>query len=182
MISPQVINMNRDSVMAFIGYDVINNTTQIPISEESVISLFVDIRLYNLITGSNDVIEKITMSFQDVGFWTININDIISILSDRNKYVGKISKNSDETVDLRTFYIPEFAVDNDSFENVLMRMPYEIIIAEGSAYFYWYDIGHQGEPSYIRYVASAYEGGSGTNYATDPSRVTHRGEITEYLV
>jgi hypothetical protein len=182
MISPQIINIGRDSVMAFIGYDVINNTTQIPISEESVTSLFVDVRLYNLITGSNDVVEKITMTFQDIGFWTININDIIGILNDRSKYVGKISKNSDETADLRTFYIPEFVIDNDSFEDVLMRMPYEIIIAEGSAYFYWYEVGHQSDPLYIRYVAPAYEGGSGTNYATDPSRVTHRGEITEYLV
>jgi len=75
----------------------------------------------------------------------------------------------------------EFAVDRDGLELILMKLPYQIEVGESDAYFVWYEAGHIGEISYKEYIAPAYEGGVGTTFATDPSRVTHRGEVTRYL-
>lgn len=181
MISPQVINLNSDSVMAFNGYDVIDNTTQLPIRESDISSLLVNITFHDLMSNSSFVIESVVMTWQTVNFWTINIDDL-SNLVDLRKYVGKISPHPDEAANLRTFYIPEFVIDNNSFEDTVMRMPYEIVIDGMQAHFQWYDsIDDFGNLSLCKYRAPAYEGGTGTTYATDPSRVTHRGKMERYV-
>jgi len=168
----QVINFNDDSVMAFNNNDVIHNVSQIPMHQLEVSILQVDVKLWDLMSNSAVVIEDITMTHQDVpGFWTIDIDDIQGDLTDRHKYVGRITPNVSETEELREFKILEFAVDNDSFEDVLARLAYQIVIDGGEAYFVWHT------ESGPRYYAAAYEGGTGFTYATDPSRVTHRGPL-----
>jgi len=182
MISPQVINLNSDSVMAFNGYDVINDTTQIPMRENEVFTLLVDMTFYDLMSNSSFTIAAIVMTWRSVNFWTVNISDLSGYLTDRHKYVGKVLPNPDEHENLRIFYIPEFVIDNNSFEDTVMRMPYEIVIDGGEAHFQWYDeVADFGNLSRCKYWAPAYEGGTGTTYATDPSRVTHRGKVERYL-
>jgi len=177
----QVINLNEDSVLAFIYYDVIEDGTQTPINELETSSLLVDLKLWDLMSNAPVSIEGVTMSYQNQSkYWTIDVADISGVLQDRHKYVGTIYPNTSEPESLKPFQITEFAVDNESLDDILMRMSYEIVINGGQAWFFWYTPGHHGEESYRRFTAPAYEGGTGTTYATDPSRVTHRGVIEPY--
>jgi len=177
----QVINLDEDSVMAFIGNDVIEDGTQIPIHTLPVTTLLVDMKLWDLISNAPIVVEGLTMLYDsDSGYWLLDIDDVEGVLDDRHKYVGTIYANTAESEDLKSFQITEFAVDNESLDAILMRMSYEIVIDGGQAWFFWYADGHHGDEAYRRFAAPAYEGGVGTTYATDPSRVTHRGAIEAY--
>jgi len=177
----QVINLNDDSVMAFLYYDVIESGTQIPMNEIDANSLLVDMKLWDLMSNAPVNVEGITMTYHlEPKYWTIDISDISGVLQDRHKYVGTISPNIAEVENLEPFQVTEFAVDNESLDDILMRMPYEIEVSGGQAWFYWYEVGQIGVPAYRRFAAPAYEGGTGTTYATDASRVTHRGAIQVY--
>lgn len=180
MKHPQVINYNEDSVMAFIGNDVIEAVTQVPIYELTD-TLLVDMKLWDLMSNSAKTITALPMTYSyDARFWLLGMVGVAPHLADRHKYVGTVYGNVGETENLEPFQITEFAVDNESLTSILMRMSYEIVIDGSQAFFFWYDLGHHGEESYRRFAAPAYEGGVGTTYATDPSRVTHRGAIQEY--
>ena len=168
----QVINLNDDSVLAFNNSDVIHNTSQIPLYQLEVSVLQVDVQLWDLMSNSAVTIEDVTLTHQSSpGFWMLDLDDIKDDLDDRHKYVGKIVPNVSETEELREFKILEFAVDNDSFEGVLARLMYQIVIDGGEAYFVWHT------ESQALYYAAAYEGGTGFTFASDPSRVTHRGPL-----
>jgi len=168
----QVINFLEDSVLAFNNSDVIHNTSQIPLYQLEVSILTVDVQLWDLMSNSAVNITGVTMNHQSTaGFWTIDIDDIKAYLIDRHKYVGKIVPNISESEALREFKVTEFAVDNDSFEAVLARLMYQIVIDGGEAYFVWHNSFGP------LYYAKAYEGGVGFTYASDPSRVTHRGPL-----
>ena len=58
-----------------------------------------------------------------------------------------------------------------TIQAVLARLTYQIVIDGGEAYFVWHT------ESEAKYYAAAYEGGTGFTYASDPSRVTHRGPL-----
>lgn len=180
----QVINLNEDVVMAFIGANVLETGTQLPMNSIEVFSLLVDMKLWNLMSNVPVTIAGLTMIYHiNAGYWTVDIDGSPSIkgyLQDRHKYVGTVWGNVAEPESLMPFQIMEFAVDNESLDDILMRMSYEIIIDGGQADFFWYQVGHHGEESYRKFTAPAYEGGVGTTYATDPSRVTHRGAIAPY--
>lgn len=172
MKHPQVISLLEDSVLAFSNNDVIHNTSQVPLYQLEVSSLRVDVQLWDLMSNSVVTIEDVTLTHQSVpGFWTLDLDDITADLDDRHKYVGKIVPNVSETEELREFKILEFAVDNDSFEAVLARLAYQIVVEGGEAYFVWHN-----EVEAL-YYAAAYEGGVGFDFASDPSRVTHRGPL-----
>jgi hypothetical protein len=82
---------------------------------------------------------------------------------------------------MREFKINEFCIDNDSFEDTWMRLPYQVEIANNQ--IRWYDtVAHFDNPTYCKFVADIYEGGVGTTYATSASSVTHRGPIVPYSV
>jgi hypothetical protein len=184
MVNAQVINLFNDTLMAFDGYTVIRDADQLELGrevEESVIQ--VDVHLWDLIDGSSISVEDIAMTYRvDVDFWTIDIADVSGILTEKHKYVGKVSEH-DDVVDMRDFKILEFTVYDDILENTIATLPYEIVISPGSSDFFWYDAdANIGDFGHAIYTAPAYEGGVGTTAATDASRVTHRGGITRYLV
>ena len=182
MKHPQVINFNEDTVMAFIGDNVIEQVTQLPMNTIEVFSLLVDIKLWDLMSNAPVTIEGLTMTYSITSrFWTIDISGVSGDLQDRHKYVGTVYGNTAEPESLEPFQITEFAVDNESLDAILMRMSYEIVIDGGEAWFFWYAVGHHGDESYRRFSAPAYEGGVGSTYATDASRVTHRGAIETYV-
>jgi hypothetical protein len=176
MKHPQVINLLDDSVMAFSADNVIDDTTQDEIDGGTYPTISVDLNLYDLMTNAPVAISSITMTYRSLSdFWTIDIADVSSMLTDRHKYVGTVSEDG-ATANMRNFKVLEFAVDNDGLEDTLMRLPYQIEIG-GTSDFVWYNVGQLGVGGQERYTAPAYEGGTGTTYATDPSRVTHRGAV-----
>jgi hypothetical protein len=180
---PQVINLLQDAVMAFDGDTVIDDTDQVPLgSGKSITLALVDVDVYDLMSNSHaGTAMGLTMTYRSsVDFWTIDIVDLYNagILQDKRKYVARVSESSGGTVNMRDFKVDEFCVDNDSLEDVLMKLPYQVEIADGEAWIRWYDYtANFGNPASIKYSAQAYEGGVGTTFATDPSRVTHRGPV-----
>lgn len=187
MKNPQVVSIsgeNPDTVIVVWGEYVINDTTQIPVTTEA--TLVIDIDLFDITTGAAvATVSAVTMTYQAAsGFWSIPCQAATALgsaLTDRHKYVAKISKDATETYDLREFFLDEFAVDNNSFEETLARLPFEVRELSGNMHLVWYDSdAHIGNLTYAVYKAPAYEGGTGTVYATDPSRVTHRGAIVTY--
>lgn len=177
MKSPQVINLLEDSVLAFDGVNVIDNTTQLPIT--ALTHIEIRLNLIDLISGA--AISSGTLSMAYIAacqHWVLSISSIVSLLTDRHKYVGSVTDISGNN--MRTFKIAEFAVDNDSFEQTWMRLPYQIEIGGGAAWMYWYDdIANFSDPTHRKFKAQSYMGGSGTTFATSPDKVTHRGPIVE---
>jgi hypothetical protein len=182
MKNPQVINLLEDSVLVFDGDNVIDNTDQQTIGRDKVLSeIIVDITFYDLIAGEiKTTIENVTMTYESlIDFWTIDVADVSSTLEDRHKYVALINEHSGGTVNMREFKIKEFAVDNDSFEDTWMRLPYQIELSP-TPKIIWYDtIDPLGTP---KFEALAYQGGEGTTPATSASTITHRGPIVPVVV
>jgi hypothetical protein len=184
MKSPQVINTNEDKVMSFDGSSVINNNTQLELgSYEGIPTIEVNIFLWNLMGDIQIGPISLTMTYEyTLDIWRINISDLNvdpTTLVDRNKYVGKVSCT--DSSNMRTFKINEFCIDNDSFEDTWMRLPYQVEIVNHQ--IRWYDdVANFGNLANCKFVADVYEGGVGTTYATSTSRVTHRGPIIPYSV
>lgn len=188
MKNAQVINIGGsypDSVLAFDGSTVIKDTApneQEPISTliPAVTAIQVDIDLYDLMDGSHILVEDVTMDYDSiVDYWTVSIADVEADLMDRHKYVGVVSEHG-SSVGMRKFKIEEFCVDNESLEEVWMSLPYQVEIGTES-FIRWYekdDSDFSGDPLF---EAPAYQGGVGTDYATSPSSVTHRGAVTRIL-
>ena len=185
MKAPQVINistvslLNPDSVMAFDGDSIIDDTTQVPITSGSI---SIQLDLFDITIGSALSSVETTMSYQSGSkFWTTDIATLMVLTSlyDRHKYVGRVSELSPYSKNMREFKIMEFAIDNESFDSILALLPYQVEIGGGVAKINWYDsVSNFGDSEHIIYTADAYEGGTGTTYAQDPSRVTHRGAVT----
>jgi len=184
MRSPQVINLNTDTQLAFNSDDVIRDDDQTRLYEDnSVTSVTVDVVLHNITDDTVAQVSSITMSTMGAsGWWGINVADVIGApLTDRHKYVGIVSQNTALPAEpnMRSFKIYEFAIENETFEDVIARLPFQIEIAADS-YIRWYDNVTDMESSTSPlFEAEAYEGGVGTTWATEPSRVTHRGPIVK---
>jgi len=186
MKQPQVVNLLDDTVIAISGDSVIDDSDQLPLgSDHSVTNITVKVALLSLKSGgSMSTLTNVAMTYDGLtDFWVIQIADLVSTLpgfsTDRIKYTGKISEPSG-TNDMRDFKLEEFSVDNDSFEASWMRLPYEVVVSGGQAWMIWYEDGYIGVAGREKYKAPAYEGGTGTTYATDPARITHRGAIVDY--
>ena len=182
MKTPQVINLNEDTVMAFDGDNIIDNTDQLTLGiDKSISSVQVDVFFYDIMAGMISSVENITMTYQaSVDFWTINISDISGDLNDRRKYIARINETSGGTNNMRQFKIKEFCIDNDSFEATWMRLPYQVEIGTPSM-IRWYaadDTYFAGDPLF---EAPAYQGSVGTISATSPANVTHRGAIVHVV-
>ena len=170
---PQVINQVRDTVIAINGESVINDTTQVPLVVPGGIT--VDVDMFDLKQNLVTVIEDITLNGDKLassGFYYINRVDLDPALVDRTAFVARV-KEEGATYNMRDFKIEDFAVDNDSFESVWMRLPYQVSIGATS----WIEWHTDETFSNIEFKAKAYEGGTGTVYATLPERVTHRGPV-----
>ena len=179
-MNQQAIDLLRDTVISIDGYSVIDETDQETLGiYHGISSVPVAIDLWDTVSNSHVGPVNATMTYQTtVDWWTIDVADIASSLADRHKYVANITEQSPYTNNMRAFKIHEFYVDNESFEATLMRLPFQIEIAGGEAWVRWYETtGDFGTPANAVYKAPAYEGGVGTTYATDPSRVTHRGAV-----
>ena len=183
MKNPQVLSFagpSADSTIAIWGEYIIDATTQLPITSPT--TLKIDINLFDVTSGSNigTAANKSLIYDSTSTFWYFAVSDLSALLTasvDRHKFVAKISKNSGESTNLKTFYLDEFAVDNNSFEETLMRLPFEVKgypTDSDPLHIVWSDV----IGGTAKYKAPAYEGGSGVSTpATDPSRVTHRGAI-----
>jgi len=186
---PQVINLNTDSIIVFNGDNVIDDTDQLPLgTDHSITTIDVLVELISLQSGmALSTVSSLAMTYMSaVDYWRISINDLKTQLGptfsniDKVKYIGKVNEVASGSANMRSFKIEEFAVDNESFTDVWMDLPYQVEISGGEAWMVWYEDGHIGDSGYEKFKAPAYEGGTGTTYATDPARVTHRGAITTY--
>ena len=184
MKDPQIISVegeNPDLYLAIWGGYVIDNTTQVPITTSPIT---IQIDLFNVTDGSTAQVTGGIMTY-DTGskFWSIPLatggvspNRLMDKLVDRNKYVGRISEPL-ATRNMREFVLEEFARDDGSFEETLMRLPFQVEIGPPS-WIVWYDsIDPVGT---AKFKAKAYENGSGVTYATEAARVTHRGPIIPF--
>lgn len=188
MVQPQIVNITRDSVLAFDAENVIDDTTQAILNASSVdfASIQVDITFVDIIDGSaSDSAEDVEMTYVEVnstypGWWTVDIADIVAQMTfvDRHKYVATVKMHTGDLSNMREFKVHEFTVDNDSFESTLMRLPFQVEIQEGvDAYIRWYEDTTFTAPALFE--AEAYQDGVGTTFATRTDRVTHRGPIVE---
>ena len=189
MKDPQIISIageNPDLYMAVWGGYVIDNTTQVPITTTPIT---VSIDLFNVTTGGVDSVTGASLVYDSGSkFWSIEIsggtipNRLIDKLVDRNKYVARVSEETPYSTNMREFVLEEFAVDNDSFEEVLSRLPFEVKAHPTltTMHIIWYNVGQIGVLGQEQFMAPVYEGGSGTTSATDATRVTHRGAIVPF--
>jgi len=189
MKNPQVISIageSPDAVIAIWGEMVIKNSDP---GAQTIItthpSIQVDLSLYDVRSGSTVSVSNLTMTYRSASkFWTIPIaGTLAGALTDRHKYVGRVSMHTGDDADMREFFLDEFAVDNNSFEESLMRLPYDIRTISSQLYIVWYDTNAHmiaGNLSYAKFKAPVYEGGTGSTSATDPSRITHRGAAVPY--
>jgi hypothetical protein len=179
MKSPQVINLNEDTVIAIDSASVIDDIDQIPLNQSphSISSIAVTVYLWNLMANIEVGPVSATMNYQgNVDIWTILLSELTAdptTLLDRNKYVAMII--CADSSNMRDFKLNEFCIDNDSFEDTWMRLPYQVECG-ATSYIVWYD-SIDPTPGTAKYRAKAYEGGKDLVYATDPSRVTHRGPV-----
>ena len=182
MKNPQVINLNEDSVLAFDGDSIIDDTDQLPLALADpkghglTDPISIEIYFYDLIAGELVIPVDTTMVYNPhTDFWMVDVSTLTSYLEDRIKYVGRVVEIG-STNNMRPFKIDEFCVDNDSFEATWMRLPYQVEtnLEFGEAYIRWYaDTAF----TTLLFQAQAYQGGTGTIYATTPANVTHRGPI-----
>jgi len=182
MRNPQTLNLQtgQDARIAIDGYNVINDTTQALLSASpwSGDPLTVSMALLDLTSGAASAIfEDLTMTYDtNSDFWFINLDqgtpNLKDTLVDRKKYVARVYEQ-DEASDMRDFKIHEFTIDNDSFEDTIMRLPFRIEI-DTTSYMVWYAT----EWSTPVYRAKLFQGeGASIANAEDASRVTSRGAI-----
>jgi hypothetical protein len=180
VINFSVLSESKDSVLAFDGDNVIDDTDQETLGiDKHLTFIVVNVDLFDLMSNSSlTTITGITMTYHSlVDFWTINIPDIYTEFNDRHKYVGLVSQPDPKSDNMRSFKIKEFCTDNDSFEEVWMRLPYQVEIGGGTAYIRWYPYTDLEFLSSPVFEAPAYQGGTGIVYATSPANVTHRGLV-----
>lgn len=179
---PQIINPRLDTVIAIDGDNVIDDTTQLPLAP-GITSVQVDLHFHSINEDAHAFVDDVTMTYvSTVDHWTVDLDDFKAVLKERHKYVGLINENVGGSANMRQIKMLEFAYEEDGLELTLMRLPYQIEIGVSDAYFVWYEDGHIGEFAFRKYIAPAYEGGVGTDFATDPSRVTHRGAVVVWEV
>jgi len=189
MKDPQVISIsgeNADAVIAIWGQYVIDDNpddSQAPLTTSPIT---VNMDLWDLTDNAAIALTGISMVYDSASkFWFIPCaagTTLGDALTDRHKYVARVSDASGSGAGfMREFSLEEFAVDNGSFEQMLARLPYEVVIDTPQSYIVWYDEDSNiGDPLYAQFKAPAYEGGVGTTSATDATRVTHRGAIVPY--
>lgn len=190
MLAPQSIDPN-DKLMVFNYMDVITeqgqgtaapNNYQKPLSDIGYTSIRVNVRLLDMSTNSSHTKSNVLMQYDSNAMvWYILINDILTndlgqpVLVVGNKYVGTISQgpgdNNPVNPELRPFSLLEFTVDDRGLEKTLMTQGYEMDFSS-TPKIVWRDSNNN-----ITYEALAYRGGSGTNPATSPADVTHRGPV-----
>ena len=192
MKNAQVINVSgtfKDSILAFDGDNVIDKTDQqtIAIQKGLTSPISVNIAFYDLMSVSSISGTPVNMTYlAGVDYWYISISDLFSAgiyFIDRHKYVGIVQENTPYTANMRDFKIEEFCADNESFEDTWMNLPYQVEIDTegGTAFIRWYtSINPISAPPLFQ--AEAYQGGTGTTYATSAANVTHRGPIVPYLI
>jgi hypothetical protein len=173
MRNPQVINPNIDTCIMISESNVINDTTEEPITGTSFIN--VNIRIYNLMTQSSSAVTLKAMTYvSNMKAWMLLISDLPT-LTNRRTYFGYVAENG-ISWNMRPFHLESFAVDDDGLEETWVHQAYQIEIGGGEAWIKWYNGGSPGVGANT-FKAAAYEGGIGTTYATLPERVTHRGPV-----
>jgi len=177
MIQPQVINLStgNDVYLAIDGYNVIDSgMVELSGAPWNGAQINITVYLYSLTSGSTTSGNTVLDYDTDSDFWHLPISGISSLLTDRTKYVGRIIERSGTASGMLPVKIQEFSVDNDSFEAVTMRLPFEVVIG-ATSWIQWYAVGDIGGT--VLFKAKAYQNGEGVVAATDPSRVTHRDAI-----
>jgi len=178
MKNPQVISFegpSADTVIAIWGGSVVDPVIKMPVTALPTVTVYVSLHDTSIgATGTVTTIAGVIMTYNATSkFWTIPISSIAGSLTDRHKYVARIYESP--ATNIQDVYLDEFAVDNNSFEETLMRLPFQVEIGSPS-YIVWYDVIDPA-PGTAKYRAKAYEGATGLVSATDASKVTHRGPI-----
>lgn len=189
MNQPQAINangQNPDAVLAIWGGNVLYDsgpTVQDPMTIADS-PLLVDVSMFDITLGTAvATVPDATMTFfEDQNHWAIDLDTgtgttIRQALAgkDGHKMVANISDGDSQN--MRSFVLEEFVIDDGGFENVLMKLPFDITNVSGTLHMVWYD-APGGTPLY---KAPVFQGGAGfSTPATDASNVTHRGAIVDY--
>ena len=194
MKDPQIISIAGENpdlyLMVWGGYVIEDSGAS---EQDPITSTPIDIQidLFDVTDGSTATVNNAILVYDTGSKWwrvalTSGTPTLVSQLVDRHKYVARISEEAaaSPSRDMREFALEEFAVDNGSFEETLMRLPFNIMehpSHAGELYMIWYDTdAHIGNVTYAEFMAPAYQGGTAQVPATDPSLVTHRGAIVPY--
>lgn len=192
MKDPQIISIageNPDLFLMVWGGNVITDTD--PGSQVAITDTPIDIQIdiYDVTGDAAIQIDNATLVYDTASkWWRIPLSSgtpgLGASLTDRHKYVARVSEESaaSPSRDMREFALEEFAVDNGSFEETLMRLPYEVKSHPTltDMHIIWYNVGQIGVLGQEQFMAPVYQDGSGTVPATDATRVTHRGAIVPY--
>jgi len=182
--APQVLKpgfsgeVDRDRLMVFDGAYIINDTTQVPLTDAI---LEVTVNLLNLKTGAEDSLDVEMNISTDNRFYYIDLDVYTALkakLLDKTKFVASIVERG--WTNMRTFTVDEFAVDYGELEAVLSTKAYQFEdLGTANAKIVWYDsVSDMASMINPRFEAPVYEGGTGTTRATRPEKVTHRGPIS----
>jgi len=185
MLATQSIDPS-DAVMVFSDLDIINQDENSTDYQKTLgrdlgnTTLVVDVLLLDMTTNTNHTISSVTMTYKPNAFvWAMEISDIVTdngggpCLITGHKYTGGIQENATSNLNMRTFTVLEFTVDDRGLEKTLMTQGYELDFTS-TPKFIWRD-----SQNTITYEALAYTGGTGTNPATSAADVTHRGPVTK---
>lgn len=187
MKDPQIISIAGENpdlyIMVWGGY-VIDDTTQAPITTTPI---DIEINLFDVTDGSTAVVNNASMVY-DTGskFWRIAFTagtpTLASQLVDRHKYVARVSEDTGTSLNMREFVLEEFAVDNGSFEETLMRLPFVVKPHPTltTMHIIWYNVGQIDVAGQEQFMAPVYESVGPLVAATDPTRVICRGAIVPY--
>jgi len=182
---PQVIKpgstsvTDRDRLIVFDAASVINDTTQVPLTDAT---LEITVNLINLKTTTQTSTSAVMTRSSDNMFYFIDLDAypaIKALLTDKTKFIGSIQKRGTNTL-MRTFSIDEFAVDFGELEAILATHAYQFKdLGTITAKIVWYaTVSDMLASTNPKYYALVYESGSGVTPATRPERVTHRGPVT----
>jgi hypothetical protein len=190
-MGPQVINLNLQKALAFPGQNVIDDLTDKELGAElGETSWDIDLKLKDLysLSATQTITDKVINYDSETDYWYLQLDgEIQDVLVDRSKWVAQIIHNntSGTNPSLRSFKLLEFMIDSDSLRDVTKDLPFDYKIdttpGSESSYICWYTSdANIGQIESIVYRAPVYMGGSGTNFATKPELVTHRGGIATY--
>jgi len=189
MKDPQIVSIageNPDLYLMVWGGYVIDDTSE---AEETTTPIDVRVDLYDVTDGGTHVIRHASLIYDWDGvngskFWRIALSDgtpaISSVLEDRHKYVARVSEDTLTSLNMRDFVLEEFAVDNGSFEETLMRLPFVVKPYLTTMHIIWYNVGQINVAGQEQFKAPVYESFSPLTAASSPATVVGRGEITPF--
>ena len=171
---PNVINTVTDTLIAIDGDTVIHDVAVYPtFAAQDVFdpadgtTLTPTLYIWNLTSGVETTISATMTYRKSAKIWTMTVASLSAALVDKNKFIATVVDATSAPNNFRTFKIGEFTVDNDQADDILFNLGFEISIGTASYINYY-------SGSTLTYQAPAYQGGTGTVYATRPDEQNSR--------